>query len=517
MAHAQHAPQESIPKWRQSYFRYLVLIAVIGWSLAAWGVQDLRESERSISFLLFLMLSIIAHIGTVRIKMPNSNINYTVAPAVSMAVMFLNGIWMAAIVENVSMIAMWLIKSRDQNRWRKSLEQLAFNAGMGSLVIVAAGIVFWTLSQQFGNESLLVRGAAWILAAMVFDQLNLWIVIGIIKLQNPAVDVGKLWREHWWASVLNNAILAIGGGVLAYAGFEFGWSGILVFFLPVLLSAFAFRSYASQIQEYMAQLEENVAERTSDLSAANESLRQREIEKNAFLAVLAHDMKSPLTSIRLYGELLVRFPDRLVKKPEMASVILDSQEVLSNIVENIVDLEKLDQAGSLALMCSPIDVVALLNSTVEMVRVQGERKGMNVEMETDIPFLKMSIDHTQIQRAVLNLLSNAIKYSDENSCVKLSLSADATHATIEVFDTGFGIPESDLPKIFNRYHRVDKHQQKAAGTGLGLAITKAIIEAHGGTISVTSQENVGSTFTIVLPFIKNLTHHQKLVSLIEQD
>jgi signal transduction histidine kinase len=508
MSEVPITPQKPAAKWRQSYFRYLVVVAAVGWSLAVWGMQDLRTSETGIAFALFLLLSIIAHIGTVRIEMPNSNINYTVAPAVSMAVMFLNGIWIAAIVENVSMIAMWLIKSRDPKRWRKSLEQLAFNAGMGSVVIVAAGGVFWGIRQLVDGESLIVMGAAWLLAAVVFDQLNLWLVIGIIKLQNPAVVAHQLWRDHWWASALNNAVLAVGGGVLAYAGFEFGWSGILVFFLPVLLSAFAFRLYASQIQKYMTHLEEVVAERTTDLSTANAALLQRDIEKNAFLAVLAHDMKSPLTSIRLYGELLARFPARLQQKPEIATVILDSQETLTNIVENIVDLEKLDQAGSLALMCAPVDIVPLLNSTVEIVRIQGERKGMRVEMETTIPFLEMSIDSAQIQRAVMNLLSNAIKYSAENSQAILYLTHSDHYATITVCDSGYGIPEEDLPFIFDRYRRVGKHRQKASGTGLGLAITKAIVMAHGGTISVASREYEGSTFTIVLPLIKNLSNRR---------
>jgi signal transduction histidine kinase len=394
----------------------------------------------------------------------------------------------------------WLLKQRNPETWKRSWEQLAFNTGAGSLTIFVAGLVYTALVSVVGTEPAWITIPILIVTAIVYDQISLWLVLGIISLQDKnAMQPWVLWRENWWATSLNVAILVIGGGMIAFAASAFGWIGIAIFFLPVLLSAYAFRLYTHQMQAHMDNLESIVADRTHDLAAANASMARLHDEKNAFLAVLAHDMKTPLTTIQLYGQLIQRFPNRVTEKPHMADNILESQAVLSDIVDNIVDLEKLQAGESLNLQLESVDLVHVLVAAVELVRVQAEKKSITITVDLAVPYLRISADTHQLSRALVNLLSNAVKYTPQDGYITATLQQERDRVAVRIVDTGYGIPAEDLPYIFERFSRVQKYRRQVAGTGLGLAITKAIAEAHGGTIEVVSEENVGSTFCLCLP------------------
>jgi signal transduction histidine kinase len=133
------------------------------------------------------------------------------------------------------------------------------------------------------------------------------------------------------------------------------------------------------------------------------------------------------------------------------------------------------------------------------LEVQARNKEIHLGQSVHDPALCIQADGNKVQRILMNLVSNAIKYTPENGTILVSAAKKGHWAVITVQDTGYGIPKEELPHIFDRYHRVDKHKDKASGTGLGLAIVKSLVAAHGGEIRVSSEEGVGSTFTVKLP------------------
>lgn len=486
-------------RWREPYFRYLVIVSLAGWLLAIWGVAHVARLGDPGGFLLLMGLSIMAQLATTSTPVPHSSITYSVAPAVGMAALRIYGPWSAVVVEAVSSLAIWRLKKQDPEKWKRSLEQLAFNVGMSSLSVFVAGWLFKSLWNWLPPDRIWLEVSIWLLTAIVYEQINLWLVVAIIALQGKATDARQMWRQNWWASTLNVAVLSVGGGTLAYAGLTFGRAGLAVFFLPILLSAYAFRLYVRQMQAHMSNLESIVAERTRELAASNAALQALHEEKNAFLAVLAHDMRSPLTSIGLHGELIRRFPERLAEKPQLAEAILHSQQLLADIVNNILDLEMLQAGGTLQLRRETLELQPFVEAVVQIHQEEARRKQLALEFSAEIPYVQVSADRQQLERALDNLISNAIKYTPAGGSIHARLCAREGCVAIEVRDTGYGIPAEDLPHVFERFRRVDKHKHYAAGTGLGLAITRAIVEAHDGRLEVVSQEGVGSAFTIRLP------------------
>ncbi|MCP4418870.1 MAG: HAMP domain-containing histidine kinase [Chloroflexi bacterium] len=218
-------------------------------------------------------------------------------------------------------------------------------------------------------------------------------------------------------------------------------------------------------------------------------------EKDAFLALLTHGMKTPLTTIGLYADILIMKPEVAVTKPRMIHMIRKNQQALTDIVNNILDLEKLEVSGELKLDKVPFDLISALEYLTESLSAQAERKKITLDQKFALPTLMMFGDQTQISRVVQNLISNAIKYTPEGGHVSIEAVEGDGQGIIYVQDTGYGISDEELPHVFDRFRRVAKHKNVAAGTGLGLAI----VEAHKGQISVTSQEDVGSTFSVALP------------------
>ena len=454
------------------------------------------------SLLLILILAVFSEIAATSVSVSEQGITFEVGTAVSMALIPLFGPGAAAVSAAACSLGIWIIQPSNRTTWKKNWEQLSFNIGMHSIAIFIAGIVFINVQEMLGAHTFWGQFIPWIVAAVLYDQLNFWMLMVIIRLkQGPSVQPLAIWNENLWAVPINIIILSVGGGVLATAIAQFGLTGILVFFLPIVLSAYAFRLYVRQMQEHMDNLESIVAERTSTL----EKLMK---EKDAFLAVLTHDMKSPLTSIHLYATMIKEYPNILGKKPHLIDTVLRSQETLIDIVNNILDLEKLQADGQLPIEKDDFDLGALATKVIEMLQAQAESKSIDLQLQGfDMPIV-VHADHRHMERVLNNLISNAIKYTAKNGSVKVLLQLQDSQIHIQVQDSGYGIPAEDLPYIFDRYRRVEAHKKVAAGSGLGLATTKALIEAHDEKIEVTSEVGKGSTFTAHLPI---LTQYQPII------
>lgn len=473
---------------------YIVTIGGLGLLFALQGLLQAASFERLHIFLLLVALAVLAQFAAT-----GADVTFEVSSAVSLATVPFYGPAAAALVATAASLSIWLIKRLETTEWKGSGEQLAFNTGMGTVAIYVAGHVFVLCQQLFGGDSLIALVLPWLIAAIVGDQLNVWLLIGILRIQQGIKPVA-FWRENAWAMPINVIIMGAGGAVLATAVREFDAMGIAIFFLPIFLSAYAFRLYVARTRAHLEQLEDLVAARTRELLTANESLADLNKQKDAFLAVLTHDMRSPLTNIHGYASLLRDHPQLPEEqRTHMAQVILRNERALLEIVNNILDIEHLESGMPVLLERQNFDLAELLNELVISSMAPAQEKKIELVNNSDDTPIFVHADKQKVARILQNLLSNAIKYTPESGSVAVRARMNGQYVKIEVKDTGYGIPSQELPHIFNRYSRVAKHRNKAVGTGLGLAIVKSLIEAHEGQIDVQSEEGAGSIFTVSLP------------------
>ncbi|MCP5094346.1 MAG: HAMP domain-containing histidine kinase [Chloroflexi bacterium] len=482
-------------KLPQTYILYLNAVTLAGIMLIGWGFLQVPTYKPISYLLILLLLAIIAQTITTSISLSDdAGITYQVAPAVSMAALPFFGPFGAVLVDAISAFALWLIKPADETKWKKSWPQLAFNIGMGSISIFIAGTIFMLTRSWFGAETILGRTLPWFIAAIINDQVNLWLLIVIVWLQHKKrLDPFEVWRNNFWAAFISITLMSVGGGILAFALEQFGIIGIAIFFLPTLLSGFAFRIYATKIEAYTENLEQIVDARTAELSNLNK-------RKDAYLAVLTHDMITPLTTMQLYAELIKEYPESTIENPDLAETMLRCQKSLLRLLRNILDIEKLNSGISLSMHKEHFDLSIVLRSVLEMMKVEATAKNIDLSYDTVIKDSKIFADMHQIERILLNLISNAVKYTQNGGSIIISLEKqNQNDITIEVKDTGYGIPEEELPYIFERFTRVERLQDKAIGTGLGLAVTQALVEAHEGIIEVRSILGEGSVFRVTFP------------------
>lgn len=444
-----------------------------------------------------MLLGVLSQVAvtTATIKSKTS-VTYNISPAISLATVPFYGPAAAVLIEAVTILTLWLIKPADDINWKKSLPQLGFNTAMSAMTMLSGGFVYLFVVDQLGTGRWLGVIIAWLLAAIVSDQFNLLLLTVMLRLQyGKEFRIFTIWKENAWAIPIGIMITSVGGGFLAFSFQQFGWIGVSVFFLPLVLSAYAFRLYVSQMQTHMDNLEDIVAERT-------EALQKLMQEKDAFLAVLSHDMKSPITTIHLYANMIKDHPHILEKKPHVIDTVLRSQEALLDIVNNILDLEKLKDNGQVPMEKETFDFVLVAQRAIEMIQVQADTKRIKLQMVGFDTYIFVYADRHHMERVLINLLTNAIKYTPPNGTVTITLETEKNELCVQVRDSGYGIPAEELPYVFDRFRRVSSHKKLAAGTGLGLAITKALVEAHGGYVEVTSEKEQGSIFTTHLPILQ---------------
>lgn len=466
----------------------------MGLLFALLGILEAPGYEQPHIFFLLMALAILAQFAAT-----GADVTFEVSSAVSLATVPFYGPAAAALVATAASLSIWLIKRLEATEWKGTWEQLVFNTGMGTVAIYLAGHAFLISERLLGGDTTAALIVPWLIAAIIGDQLNVWLLIGILRLQQGIKPL-SFWRENSWAMPINVIIMGAGGGVLAMAVREFDAMGIAIFFLPIFLSAYAFRLYVARTHAHLEQLEDLVAERTQELVTANESLADLNKQKDAFLAVLTHDMRSPLTNIHGYASLLRDHPELPAeKRSQMAQVILRNERALLEIVNNILDIEHLESGMPVLIERQNFDLVELMNELVVSSMAPAQEKQIALNHHSGENPIFVHADKQKVTRILQNLLSNAIKYTPEEGTVDVRAAQNGQFVKIVVEDTGYGIPEDALPDIFNRYSRVDKHRNMAVGTGLGLAIVKSLIEAHEGHIEVESKEGVGSKFIVSLP------------------
>jgi signal transduction histidine kinase len=221
--------------------------------------------------------------------------------------------------------------------------------------------------------------------------------------------------------------------------------------------------------------------------------------KSDLVATASHELKTPLTSIRLALHVLLEEAVGPLT-PKQTELLLDARENAERLlamVNNLLDLARLEQ-GRQHLDLRPEAPAALLRSAAEEVRPRAEDKGVTVTVEAADDLPSVAVDGERLRHALGNLLDNALRYTDRAGRITLSASAADGQVTLTVADTGLGIPPEHLPHVFERFFRIPG-QSPGAGTGLGLAIVREIVTGHGGTITCESTPGSGTVFRIRLP------------------
>ncbi len=220
-------------------------------------------------------------------------------------------------------------------------------------------------------------------------------------------------------------------------------------------------------------------------------------QQSDLISEIVHEMRTPLTSIVSYADLIQR-SDTTSQCTQFAKIIQHEAERINEMANNFLDLARLE-SGRATLARDPIDISTVIHMSVNVVRPQADAKQISLLVDTATDLPTIAGDAQRLHQALLNLLSNAIKYCQTGDKVTVMTRLENDHLRVSVADTGPGIPAAALPNIFERFYRVPVTEEHAIGTGLGLTITRQIVEAHGGEISVSSEEGKGATFTFTLP------------------
>jgi signal transduction histidine kinase len=260
---------------------------------------------------------------------------------------------------------------------------------------------------------------------------------------------------------------------------------------------------ASAVIRYRAAKREhdahwNLEKTSAELAATLTRLQELDRLKNEFFANISHELRTPLTLILTPVEdLLTRqFPGPV---REVLLVIRRNAQRLLRLIDDLLDLARLD-VGGLRLHVAELDWIDLATRVVEAARPMAVARGMQLELVHSARELGSHGDPHRLEMVLTNLLGNALKFTPDGGRITVRIAASSEQVTIEVEDTGAGIPESEFERIFERFYQVEgSERRRHGGAGIGLALVKKLVELHGGNIRVSSELGVGSRFTIALP------------------
>ncbi len=251
-------------------------------------------------------------------------------------------------------------------------------------------------------------------------------------------------------------------------------------------------------------LELKVQERTKQLESLLEEVKQISKKKSEFVSAVSHELRTPLTSIKGYASILMsgKLGDIPAPAKERLAKINAHSDSLVRLINDLLDISRIE-SGRFEMALGRCDISSVIENVGDMLVPQLKAKNIKWKTELDNRVTEVFADSSQIERVFINLIGNAIKFTPENGTITVKTEKVNDSLQVCVSDTGIGISEDDISRLFDEFYRVDnKINQNVKGTGLGLALVKKIIEAHGGRIWVESKLGEGTSFYFTLPLSK---------------
>lgn len=310
--------------------------------------------------------------------------------------------------------------------------------------------------------------------------------------RSVAEDLEGLRRFVW-------LLLAAGGGVLA-VGLGGGWWLTTRAIRPVeQISAAARRIAAGNLSERIAgaEADDELGRLVAVLNSTFAQLEAAFAQQKQFTADASHELRTPIAVLIAEAQTALARPRTAAEYRETIEACLATAQQMRRLTESLLDLARLD-AGPATLERQPVNLAALAEACVEQVRPLAAAR--RITIDPNLTPVQCTGDPDRLTQLLTNLLTNAIHYNRDGGSVQVSTGPERGGARLTVADTGPGIAPEELPHIFQRFYRADKARARSEGRfGLGLAICKAIVQAHGGTIEVSSQPGQGSVFAVWLP------------------
>lgn len=250
---------------------------------------------------------------------------------------------------------------------------------------------------------------------------------------------------------------------------------------------------SNTIEKNLKALEQEKA----SLSAACDKLRKMDSEQKQFIGNVTHEFKTPITSIKAYADLLQMYEYDKILINQASDSISKECNRLTDMIDNILNLSSLEKYD-FELNKAEVNLKTLFEQICS--RMHGKIKKNNLSIETQLEDIVITADEESLRHIFINLIDNAIKYNKPNGAINISTFKTENAAIVEISDTGIGIPRNELFKIFDPFYRVkNDRSRESGGTGLGLALVKKLVEKQSGNISIKSEENIGSTFSVSFP------------------
>lgn len=301
--------------------------------------------------------------------------------------------------------------------------------------------------------------------------------------------------------------------------------GVVTVCFSIFVTIFLIKPFRA-VNTAIIQVEEGFTEEKISVPVYNETraisdsfnrlmdkMNTLEASRQEFVANVSHELKTPITSMKVLADSLLAQEDAPVEiYREFMKDISSEIDREDKIINNLLSLVKLDRTTVDHMDISVVDINRMLEDILKRVRPIADKTKVDLILESIRP-VSAEIDEVKLSLAIMNVIENAVKYNKENGWVKVTVDADHQFFTVVVADNGMGIPEDALAHIYERFYRVDKsHSREIGGTGLGLAITRNAILMHDGAIKVESTVGVGTSFTIKVPKTHKTSTKQSAVS-----
>ena len=374
------------------------------------------------------------------------------------------------------------------------LETLSQLEGTRTSVPEAVTVLSGADSRSYGihpmNEN---DHAALCAAAMVYDGE----IIGAVLISTPVTELRQAIQEVE-SQLLTVFIVVAGAALMAALIFAF----TLTAPIKALTRTIRRMGKGDLTARVDVQTSGELKELADSYNIMAEKIENFDQSRSQFVQNASHELKTPLATMKLLLENLIYQPDMPAElRAEFMQDMNNEIDRLSGIITDLLTLTQMD-AEQTPLTLKTVDFTALCEETLHALQPAASKANLTLDDHL-ARNVSLMADESKLSQVVYNLIDNAIKYTPEGGKVIVNLHTDSRQAVLSVHDTGIGIPEKDVPHIFDRFYRVDKaRSRETGGTGLGLSIVRQMVQLHGGEITVESASDAGSVFTVTLPVRK---------------